>query len=71
MPSSSTKAVIVIEPSDRLPKVTVPEEVMFVADNVAPLNDKSESSERTPFVPANTTLPLVNPSAVSVPALRS
>ena len=49
----------------------VPDEVTFVAESVAPLNDTSESSDRTPFVPANTTLPLVNPSAVSVPALKS
>ena len=49
----------------------VPDEVTFVADNVAPLKDKSLSSDRTPFVPANTTRPLVNPSAVSVPALKS
>ena len=63
--------MIVIDPSDKLPKVTVPEEVKFVAESVAPLNDTSESSDRTPFVPANTTLPLVNPSAVNVPALKS
>ena len=44
---------------------------IFVAVNVSPLNVKSLSSDNTPFVPANTTLPLESPSAVSVAALKS
>ena len=70
---SSTNLVIAIDSPEsvRVPNDTVPEEVRLVADSVEPLKDKSESSLRTPLVPAKTTLPLVSPSAVSVAARKS
>ena len=51
--------------------VNVPLMATFVAVKVEPEKVKSESSDKTPFVPANTTRPEVNPSAVIVAALRS
>ena len=56
--------------------VVVPDTVksvtaIVVAVNVDPEKVRSESSDKTPFVPANTTLPLVNPSGVMVAALKS
>ena len=58
--------VYVAEPLATEKSFIVPVVVIFVADNVAPLNVKSLSSDKTPFVPACTTLPLDNPSAVKV-----
>ena len=44
---------------------------ILVAVRVSPLKLKSLSSDKTPFVPANTILPEVKPSAVRVCALKS